>query len=69
MGAHITITDAMVMVTIAVIFGVYLARALRRSYGGHVIVSSLRAAALMVSLGFVLTGYRMLLFFVTFFTT
>ncbi|MGI8510595.1 MAG: DUF3667 domain-containing protein [Gemmatimonadaceae bacterium] len=68
-GGHIRISDAMITLTVGVAFVLYLARALRRAYGGNVVAFSLRAVAPTLSLVFVLTAYRMLLFFVTFLTT
>lgn len=66
---HATYSDKVFSSIVAILFGTWLARALRVAYGGSPIAAVARAIVLTVSIMPILTEYRHLLFYVTFYTT
>lgn len=68
-GMHVSYSDKVFSAIIAVLFGAWLARALRVAYGGSGVASVVRAVLLTLCMMPILTEYRHLLFFVTFYTT
>lgn len=68
-GVHLRISDAAFSGFLAIILGAYLARALMVVYVEGRVSATVRAALLTLSLLPIITLYRFILFYVTFYTT
>lgn len=68
-GAHFSMGDAAFSILLALAFGAYLARALQVAYDEGRVASVARAIVLVMALFPIITLYRFVLFYVTFYTT
>lgn len=68
-GVHLQISDAAFSGFLAIILGAYLARALMVVYDEGRVSATIRAVLLTLSLLPIITLYRFILFYVTFYTT